>query len=486
MEQADIPIDINQENEGDEEDTEGDQTYIGKKDISQMEEQKITMYDGELKLDQKVIKSYDLLLEELKCLMTCNFNNTLSRVKDVFRDVSSPNIIIFILASWLFRKIHIYYKPTKVDHSLYLEHLLPRINNEQNPVIKGTYLKYHNYLMLKDLTEHFYFNRFASEFFIIQMLNDVELIQSVKLSEGMREHFIEWIRKASTYSQQCNLLDVLLRYYRQDPVVIAIRNKMEHGSPPLEKEESHVPPMLEKKQIANLYTNNQNAHDEDITDETLLAFNRLFKWYHKHPFISEEERQLYSFGEYEKMVEAIKHLTNASEVIERAKIDTTVFQTSDYRFIIMDALIALVRLIDLSPHKSSLLKRLEEEFADMTGLCPSGYINRFINTLQGYHEEYSIKIPFSKQLQAILSYKLGLAIQTASDFEIEGSYDQEHKHLYLAMVEKVINKEIPMLRHTYGENDVDSSIEKVVTNFINHPCHYAGGIIKFDTSKGIN
>jgi len=418
----------------------------------------------EISLDAKEADSYMSLLGELSFLNTRTFQKTLGRVEDVFKDENAPRNIVFTLASWLFRKIYTYYKVKAKERPRFIGYLTPRIDKEINVVVKGTYLHYNDSEMVKALSEHFFFNRFPKDFFILQMMNDVELIQSAKLSDGMKDHFVTWIRKAGTYEQQCNLLDVLLKYYKKDPEVMEIRRTMEFG---------------ETKGPRNLYTNDQNAHDEDITDESLLALDKLITWYKANPFIDQDDVRIGSSDEFDKMMNVVKDVANVDAVITRGKIDTTVFSTEKHRVTIMDTIIALARFIDVSPSKPFLLERLAEEFTDMNGLCPSGYITRMINVLRGVYEEYSIKIPFAKQLQAILTHKLSLAMKTATDKEIEGSIDPVFRKDYLGMVERVVNAAIPVVWESHGKDDVDANIVEVVKTTIGQDCSYQNGRITF-------
>ena len=276
------------------------------------------------------------------------------------------------------------------------------------------------------------------------MLNDVQLIQTTH-TDNMLEHFLKWIRKTQDIKQQSNLLDVLLRHFRDNSEVKEIHQKM----------------MESKNGLASLYTNNQNAHDEDITEETFKAVNKLLLWYKNNKFNTEcpEGKEFEEVLDVTLAINSIKKHINPKlleEIITRAKIDNTLF---DRGFTIMKVFIALTRYISLSDHSQELITRLEEEFHEMNGLCSSGYINRFINVLQGFDEAYSIKIPFSKQLQAALSHNISIELnECVSDEIISGSYNEEYRNDYIDFIKESTNKYIKKMYEQYGENDVNQNI----------------------------
>lgn len=413
----------------------------------------------EINPTHKEMQDYESLLSLLKYLDARHFQSNLAIIMKAVEDPKCPRNIIFTICSWLFRKIYSAYKVKKPDRKKYTDILIPAIQEEFNIVVKGNYLHYNDTDIIKLLAEHFYFNRFQQEFFILQMVNDVQLINLGKTEDEMKEHFLGWIRKATTYEQQCNLLDILLKYFPQDPEVKDVREKMEHP------DQKHIG-------TRNLYTNDQNAHDEDITTETLLALDKLMTWYKKNPFIHPDDFRLTGPSEYDMMYKQIHEIPHVENVLVRAKIDTTTFPTENHVPTIMDCLIALVRFIDGSPCREDLYKRLAEEVTSMDGLCTSGYINRFISVLQGFHEEYTVKIPFQKQLRAILTHNLSKHMKQATEDEIEGSYNPEFRRDYLNMVERVTNQIIPEIQKSHGKKDVDDNIVSVMTEITGALCNY--------------
>lgn len=389
------------------------------------------------------------ILEKCKYVNTITFLKDVEEVLALVKDTNAPNEIRLVLAEWLYRKVFIFYKPNNPVVEETCTSLFQPIKECDNIVIKGLYIHYHNVLALRIIAEHFFLNRHPDPYFILQMLNDVQLIQTTP-QEKILSHFLMWIKRTKNYEQQSNLLDVLLRHFPKNEEVKAVHDKMKYGG--------------KKSAFVNLYDDAQNAHDEDIVEETIFAAQKLLKWHKKNPYDLEPPPGVY-FEPRELLDEAIKSIHEFGEipliheVVTRAKIDNTLFPGG---FTIMQVFIALCRYISISPSKKELIKRLEEEFKEMNGLCSSGYINRFINTLQGFDPEYSVKISFKKQLQAALTHHLNKFFQTAPEEVIAGSYDLEYRTDYLEYIVEKVNSLLAKMFEQYGQKEVEKEIVEVL------------------------
>lgn len=394
-----------------------------------------------------MIKKYREVLDTCGMINTITFKEDLSRVLDMIHDDLAPDDAKLILGEWLYRKIVVFYRPKKPEEVTNVcDGLKGPITRARNIVLKGLYIHYNNLIALRTLTEYFFLNRFPEdEYFILQMLNDVQLIQTTPYNEIL-SHFIRWINSTQNYDQQCNLLDVLLRHFHNEPEVMAIYEHMRGDS-----------------SKRNIYTDLQNAHDEDITANTIKVVHKLMTWYKENPFDAEPEGEEL-FVEKSAIDMALEDLQKIGkprlfeEILVRAKIDNTLFDG----FSIMQVFIALCRYITCSPHATELVKRLEEEFAEMNGLCSSGYINRFINTLQGFDDEYSVKIPFKKQLHAVLLARIQEMINDADENVILGTYDPEYRRDYLDFITMVVNINFESICEQYGREDTIENLSETV------------------------
>jgi len=390
----------------------------------------------ELPSDSKVETKFTDLITKCKYLNTATFKYDIIEVKNCIHSPEAPAEIRCLLGDWLFYKIHRNYKLRGKDVLDLMPPLENAIEKCELIVIKSRYIQYINTEAMRFLAEHFFIHRFGDEFFILQMLNDVQLIQTTPFDEILT-HFVKWIKMVDNLVQRSNLLDVLLRYFASNPEVKEIYAKMQNGT--------------------DLYSNEQNAHDEDISRETMEVARKLLLWKKKNSWVdpktddpSASIEDLVSESEMiELFLSGVPHL---DDVLTRAKIDNTLFGN----FSIMDLLIAVGLYIFRADKdiQDLLLLRLGEEFAEMNGLCSSGYIIRLINIFKGIVEEYSVTLPFRKQLQSVFNIHINKAFQSASEAEVEGSYIPQHKKAYLNLIERTVNGSLPEVMKTYGRDDV--------------------------------
>ncbi len=360
----------------------------------------------------------------------------------------SPEVKI-MLGDWLFRKISRCFHMTDAVMEETCGDLVPPIDKCQNTIVKSEYLQFINIDAINKISLHFYLNRFThrDKFFILQMLNDTQLIKnyvqdSRVTDDSLREHFLEWLKSSSVFEQQSNLLDVLLKYYGKDPEVAQVYNKMRWGK---------------NKERGTLYEDEQNVHDEKLKQSALDAAEKLMEWDSIAPIKAPPGMKFRDF-----VIGMLYPLYSPKEkpiincVVERMCIDTTYFGDG---FTIAELFLALLNYIIRSDHKKELLKRLMEEMESMMELCASGYIVRFINVLQGFDDDYTVTISFDKQLYAVISKALVDSMETASESVIEGSIETDD--VYLNHVCQTVNAILGRLIDDYG-NDVFVHLNEVM------------------------
>jgi hypothetical protein len=384
---------------------------------------------------------YKELLEGCREVNTQTFAKHLTSVIHHVHDTSVPVNIRLILGEWIFRKVKRFYRPGNPEEVPRLvESLCAATHESSNVILKGLYLHYHHDQALREMASHFFQHRHSEGHFLLQMFNDVVVVQTTP-HEKMLSHFLEWLSRVSVYEQKCNLLDVLLRYYKTDPRVAEVEKQMKRGSG--------------ETVFDSLYTDQQNAHDENITAEVERVATELVKWYKTDPYpfiLTNEESVL------EEVKKEFRTVTEIDHLLYRAQIDPTSFSG----ITIMNVLVALARYSSLSPARELILTRLGEEAREMKGLCSSGYVSRMINVLQGVDEKFSTRLPFREQLNARLTYCLEKAFQNASEEEISGSYQPEYRKEYLSLIKRVVSAELPKIVADYGEKDVSEAFSEVM------------------------
>jgi hypothetical protein len=378
-----------------------------------------------------------------------SFSEVKKDALQMLKDPNCPIEIKIMLGDWLFRKVSRCFHMAEDVLETTCGDLAPPIDKCQNTIIKGEYLQFTNIDAINKIALHFYLNRFTNKdkFFILQMLNDTQLVknyvQDARITDdGMRLHFIDWLKKSSIFEQQSNLLDVLLKYYGSDPEVAQVYNKMRWGK---------------NKERGTLYEDEQNVHDEEVRQSSLDAAEKLMEWDSVDSIVAPPgvkfrdfiTGMLYPFYSNEE-----KPIIDC--VVERMCIDHTYFGDG---FTIAELFLALLNYIRKSKHKKELLKRLMEEMDSMKELCASGYIVRLINVLQGFDDEYTVSISFDKQLYAVISKALADSLEHASDKIIEGSIEMNDD--YLSHVRNVVQDNLPRLFDDYG-NDVSVHLVEVL------------------------
>nr|QBK86127.1 MAG: hypothetical protein LCMAC101_07220 [Marseillevirus LCMAC101] len=371
-------------------------------------------------------------------------SRTFSEVKkDVLQILKDPNSspeVKIMLGDWLFRKIFRCFHMTENVLEEVCNDMIPPIGKCQNTIIKSMYLHFNNLDSVNKIALYYYLNRFSDrdKFFILQLLNDTQLVknyvQDARITDdSLREHFIKWLKASSAFEQQSNILDVLLKHFKNNPDVVQVYNKMRWG---------------ENKERGTLYEDEQNVHDEGIKQSSLDVAEKLIEWDSIAPikvppmvkfrdFVTGMLYPLYSS----------KEKSTIDCVVERMCIDTTYFGDG---FTIAELFLSILNYVLRSKHKKELLKRLMEEMNEMQILCASGYIVRLMNVLQGFDDNYTVTVSFSKQLYAVLSKILADSMTDVSEEIIEGSI--ELNNVYLEHICQAVNKNIYQLIDDYGKD----------------------------------
>jgi hypothetical protein len=392
------------------------------------------------------------------------FTGIRKQVIKYIADEKCPPEVRILFADWLFRKIYRAYKLPSSDKGDVCENLSPAIEQCNVLTAKGEYLGFHDTEAVTNLSLRFYIQRFSQKdkYFVLQMLNDVQLVKNIVqdpdiTDEGMKKHFIEWLKSSSVHEQQSNLLDVLLRYYPRDPDVQQIYLKMKYG----------------KKGKGTIYEDAQNVHDEEIQQGVLEAVGKLLEWDEKiGPIEIPPETAFKDFAVFllNKYCKTPKEKEVARCVIDRMCIDHTSFPTTvngiKRSFGISDVFMALMNYMDKSPHTNDLISPLNEELLAMSELCSTGYPTHFINVLRGFDPRFEVSISFEKQLYAIVSYAIQSKMtQDTPEEIIMGAYEEEHRTSYVNFVRDIVNNLIPVWNEDYGEDDIKSHLATVLQSF---------------------
>ncbi len=378
------------------------------------------------------------------------FKNVKARVQRNILDEGCPDEMKIMFCEYLFKKVWSMYKLPSKDKEKIVPELTKSVTLIKNIVTKGEYLKFFDEEVVCDLSQHFYINRFKGPYFVLQMINDTQLLKQTIINpkyseEDLKEHFIKWISRTTVFEQRSNLLDVVLRYFPNDRQILGIYEDMKFGG----------------GKNKSIYNNSQNAHHSDVKDSTLAACFQLLKWdADNDPLKIPEGTTFRSFAEWilEKVPTKKGDADIVKCVIERMCIDTTYFTYTDDRtsktFSISDIFIAMSNYISKSIHKQTLKLILMDELREMAVLCSSGYIARFLSVVSGFDERFTITVSPLVQLHASISNKIQQSLNDASEEIILGSIDEEHKALYISFIKGVVRKWLNLWCEDYGKEFV--------------------------------
>lgn len=424
-------------------------------------------------------KYLDFYRKECNGLDARTFTNVRKQVFDYMKDDACPPEIKIMFGDWIFRKIYMYFKIRGELKDELCSSLIPAIRNCHNTVVKAEYLQFHDRDTVMDMTLEFYLQRFAEKdkYFILQMLNDVELVKgwvqdSRVTDDNLRAHFIEWLKASPIFEQQSNLLDVLLKYYPRDPDVLQIYQKMRFG----------------ESGKGNLYQDDQNVHDEEIKISVLEAAGKLLEDYYEHLDKTSAHVNGVKGAEHHSVIKPLSGVSWKSWaedllqkcastdhqrdiircVVERMCIDTTTFETTvkgQVKFFSISEIFTAVMdyIILRSGATSTLYSIMMDEMTEMSELCASGYVARFLNVLRGFEERYEINVSFEKQLYAVLSHAIQKELDKAPENVVLGSFEIEHRHAYTEFICRKVNDIIPRLNKDYGVKDIYTSLANALT-----------------------
>ena len=365
-----------------------------------------------------------------------------SEVKNTFlqylSDEGCPTNIKVGIGEWFFRTVYMFFKLRGPDKLEVCEKLYSPIQNTKEIKPKSLYLNYTDMEASSLLCLYFFFHRFEESYFIVQLLNDANLLKGYLLNanlddEELKDHFLEWIKHPDAKDdQQSNILDILLKYFPNDPEVKRVYRKLRFGGG-----------------VKDIGNDAQTVHDVDISEATIKAATELFQWGKQHPIVLNPGQTITQWAvEYVMSLLGQDPLFILECVFTRTAIDKTSFNGFDIGDIFFTTL-AFVQTLPLA-NQADVLQILMEEMDEGKDYCASGYIARCITSLQGQSDRFQMTIPFSKSLNMIITSKLSLGMIHVDEDVIAGITDAEHRPAYLRYVENTVNEVLPALVREHG------------------------------------
>lgn len=426
----------------------------------------------------------------LSLLDTRHFFKIMDNVVSAIQDEKCCDNTKILFGEWMFTKIFSLTILKELTFKTVVENLKMPIDRCEHIILKASYLEFINRKAVIAFCLHFYEKRFSNltkpDVFLLQLLNDKRLLEYYQNESGiareeLRVHFIDWITEEKSDAFRSNILDVLIRNFKDDPDVLNIKDQMQWGNKKLRNPFQKT-----------IHDDAQNAHDETLSEEYLKACKRLLDWKDFHPV--EENGQLLSrapsewisdqldnhfddmfigfqkkypklsLKQQKKKMEKVLHMVKT-----RAAIDGETFGSG---FRISDILFATIHYIN-ETNSNNLWEILGDEMDAMHDLCASAYIERLMNAFQGVEEMFAVTLPFSIQLHTKVSQILSDAFMHASDDVIKGSeLNEEFEQFYFHFIKVNVEKNLTVLYSQYGKKDVLKEICSVLDKFTNNRCQW--------------
>ncbi len=382
------------------------------------------------------------------------------------------------LAYILYRKITNMYKTTREMKENQFEPLLRSIKECNVGALKGSYLQYNDYEYSGRISDNFYTSR-ACGSFLLQMLNDQNLLQNQSESklfkdpEEIKTHFIDWLDRVESYEEKSNLIDVLLRHFPKDRIVQERFQNMRFDPPPVHRPPAYnpgidVPPVIRPPGGNNFYTDFQNVHDHNISESCKEVVKKLFDMYIDILRDVDTDAMIESISQY-FVVKGVYDET----VMGRLRIDSRELVRIVYLLIVH---------MQKSKFENELNIRLKEEIKEMKDMCYTGYVTRFVNVLQGFDENFALRMSIESEVQSILSHTITKELNKPGVNEnvVAGTYDPVYRTVYVNFVEEVLNKKLKELTQEYTKKDLDECLIRVVNQVTGLKWTYNGRVLKVE------
>lgn len=393
------------------------------------------------------------------CLNTVSFKKDVRDINYYITSGECPNDLRIQFANFLYIKIYNMYKQPKNVKMEHIQLLPVYIQVCENVVLQASYTHYQDDDVRNGICDYFLNNRVLP--FYTQLMNDRNLI-CIKPDE-LKTHFVNWINNTTDYYERNNLLDVLLKYFPKDATVLEIYQNMQAEQLQRRLDEmkdvNDVNPRNRPvyRYLPTVYSDSQNVHDTDINSSAQKLIDKLIE---KYIDIIRENTP-------EDMKRFIETYFYSINITNTAVLERIFIERSDK---LLHLTFALLHHIQNSNYINELNIRLKEEIKDMEHMCTTGHLNRLINVLSGYDDNFSIKISIKNELKAILSNYITKEMTKPEVDEniVAGTYDVEYRPLYITFLEKILNSRILSLYEEYNNKIKDEELKdvlKTITGF---------------------
>lgn len=221
------------------------------------------------------------------------------------------------------------------------------------------------------------------------------------------------------------------------------------------------------KHKTSVYDDPQNVHNHRINQSVIDSVQTMMD---KEPtnnnnnplVLVDNEIQLY----YPHYAQHKDKITNS---LHRIRNDPSKFKGGATISQVFDMIVVF---ISSSPHKAELWKRMGEELVEMNHLCATGHLSRLVNVVQGFGDDFQIKMDPQDEIYANLSNYITMQIQNSgnSDELLTSMIDPHDHQLYNDFLCLVLKPKVAELKEEYKNlvslDDFDRCIHTSLRNYI--------------------
>jgi hypothetical protein len=209
------------------------------------------------------------------------------------------------------------------------------------------------------------------------------------------------------------------------------------------------PPQPPQPDLNIIYGDSQNIHTKTINNSVKLNVKLLIEKYGNSGITIEYISKIISdkYGENTIITEVI---TRIKEDIANFNIDIT----------LAEVFVAI--WVFIHTQKDDIMNELEiillQEMVDMHGQCATGHLSRLLNVIQGFSDDFNIRISIKEQCNAVVRTYLNKKLQESNNEEIHDGLISKSS-IFLKFIDDCIEEKIQEWTTVYGLEFIENLTE---------------------------
>ena len=267
-----------------------------------------------------------------------------------------------------------------------------------------------------------------------------------KLREIERINEIRYIQQLNIQHIQTRLQQLPIRINPNIGVGIATERNLNnprlqvvHNTPQPPQVPQPLHPPRPPQDLNIIYSDSQNIHTKTINNSVKLNVKSLIEKYGNSGITIEYISKIISdkYGENTIITEVI---TRIKEDIANFNIDITLGE------------VFVAIWVFIHTQKDDVMNELEiillQEMVDMHGQCATGHLSRLLNVIQGFSDDFNIRISINEQCNAVVRTYLNKKLQESNNEEIHDGLISKSS-IFLKFIDDSIDEKIQEWTNDY-------------------------------------